>query len=329
MISIGDQIGDFVVEAEIGRGGMGIVYRARHLPERRAVAVKVLRPELVHHPGIVRRFFREVLAVRTVNHPNVVKYIDTGLWGTQSYIVFELLDGRPLSGLIGPGMPLDTTWVVHLVMHVAKGLDAVHAKDIVHRDLNPSNVLLAREGPGRARAVIIDFGVAKLADSVFGISSERMELGTLSYQAPEQEHDSRNVDLRADIYSLAVMTFQMLAHGQLPWGRGAPAEIMYRRRLDPVPDLRALAPNLSAEQVDVLQRGMAEDHWRRWTSASAFAAALADSSGVATADPDFLDVLLTLVDSTSQPSAQAGATSPTPPLATTRPAPRRGPQSRR
>lgn len=295
MMRPGDQIGDYIVERQIGRGGMSLVYRARHALDGSLVAVKVLRPNLVGHPTAWRRFLSEVDAVRDVIHVNVVRRLGGGLLAPRHpYLVLELLDGVSVASLVGPGRTLLTAAGVQIVKQAAAGLDAVHEAGVIHRDVNPSNIVLAHERPDRARVKIIDFGVAKLLDSIVGLSSENVDLGSPSFRAPEQERESSRVDHRADIYSLAVTAFFLLSSGLMPWGVGPLAALLERKALDPTPNLRALFPALSDDQALVLQAGMARDPMKRWASAGRFAAALAAASGVTDGDADQLAILLAL-----------------------------------
>lgn len=293
MMRPGDLAGDYIVEREIGRGGMGIVYRARHRADGGLVAVKVLLPELINHPHLVRRFIREIDAVRSVEHPNVVRYVTAGLIAIgRPFVAFELLDGVSLQSLAGRRGAVETACVVEIVAQVANGLDAVHARGVIHRDLSPANIIVARQQVGHAQAKIIDFGVAKLRDSVVGLSSENFDLGSPSFRAPEQERESSSVDERADIYALAATAFVLLSGGLLPWGRGAIAEVLQRKALDPTPDLRAVFPYLTVEQADALRVAMARDPMKRWSTATQFARELRRASSVGAPPPDQLDRLL-------------------------------------
>ncbi len=293
MMHPGDQAGDYVVEREIGRGGMGIVYRARHTLDGSLVAIKVLLPDLDSQTKPVRRFLKEIDAVRAVAHPNVVRFIDTGLLAVgRPFVVFELLDGASLASLIGPRRPLDTACVVELVTQVANGLDAVHAMDVVHRDVSPANIILARQQGGHAEAKIIDFGLARLRDSIVGLSSDSLDLGSPSFRAPEQERDSASVNGEADVYALAVTTFVLLSGGVLPWGRGAVADILERKRLDPTPDLRVVFPGINDDQAHVFRVAMAREPRKRWATATRFAGELRRASCVDDVSPTRLDELL-------------------------------------
>ncbi len=293
MMSPGDRTGDYIVERELGRGGMGVVYRVRHATDGGAAAVKVLLPELARNVKPVRRFLREIDAVRSIDHPNVVRFIDAGLISIgHPFLVFELLDGTSLASLLGSRRPIGTASVVEIVSQVASGLDAVHAAQIVHRDINPANLFLARQLSGDARMKLIDFGVARLKDGVVGISSESLDLGSLLFRAPEQERDSASVGGAADIYALAVTTFALLSGGMLPWGRGAIADLLDRKALDPAPDLRRVFPRLGSAQAEVLRVAMASEPRERWRTATAFASELRRASAVDDTVPVRLDTLL-------------------------------------
>lgn len=291
MMRPGDRTGDYIIEHELGRGGMGVVYRVRHAVDGSAAAVKVLLPQLAKDVKPVRRFIREINAVRAVVHPNVVRFIDAGLISIgHPFLVFELLDGISLASLISAQRPVEVASVIEIVSQVANGLDAVHAAQVVHRDVSPANLFLARRPDGDATMKVIDFGVARLKDGVVGISSESHDLGSLLFRAPEQERDSTSVDSAADIYALAVTTFALLSGGLLPWGRGTVVDIMDRKARGPTPDFRRVLPALSDEQACVFRVAMSLDPRERWPTATEFAIELRRASGVTTSSR--LDVLL-------------------------------------
>jgi serine/threonine-protein kinase len=293
MMRPGDRTGDYIVERELGRGGMGVVYRVRHAVDGRPAAVKVLLPQLAKHVKPVRRFLREIDAVRAIVHPNVVRFLDAGLISIgHPFLVFELLDGVSLASLISAKRPVSVASVVEIVSQVANGLDAAHAAQVVHRDVSPANLFLARRPDGDATMKLIDFGVARLKDGVVGISSESLDLGSLIFRAPEQERDSASVGGAADIYALAVTTFAVLSGGLLPWGRGAAADVLERKALDPTPDVRRVFADLSEKQAQVFRVAMSCEPRERYSSATAFARELRQASGVNDAAPVRLDALL-------------------------------------
>ena len=205
------------IESRIGRGGMGVVYRARQTRLDRPVALKVLAPELSTDPRFAERFEREARALARLTHPAVVTVHDFGEVDGRFYLVMEFVEGTTVRQLMRAG--IEPTHAMDLVPKICEGLQYAHEQGVVHRDIKPENILVDREGNPK----IADFGLAKLAgrngDATLTRPSQVM--GTLHYMAPEQMKDPQAVDHRADIYSLGVMLYEMLT-SELPVGRFPP-----------------------------------------------------------------------------------------------------------
>ncbi len=202
------------LEALIGRGAMGAVYRARQRSLGRTVALKVLARELWVREGFTERFEREARALAALQHPGIVSVHDAGVAGPFPYLVMEYVDGASLREVLRDGA-LAADEVLGLVTQLCAALDYAHARGVVHRDIKPENVLLDREG----RLKIADFGLAKLADSrAEGLTRATQAMGTPPYMAPEQYERPTQVDHRADLYALGVMLYELLT-GELPLGR--------------------------------------------------------------------------------------------------------------
>ena len=224
---------DYDLQALIGRGGMGAVYRARQSRLDRLVAIKVLLPGLGADPAFAERFTREAKALASLSHPGIVAVYDFGQAGPHLFLVMEHVDGANLREVLGQGR-LTTRDVLELVPQLCDALQYAHDRGVVHRDIKPENVLVDVDG----RVRIADFGLAKLlredADTLALTQTEQV-MGTASYMAPEQLRASRGVDHRADLYSLGVVLYEMLT-GQLPIGRFQPpsAKDEAARGFDPV-----------------------------------------------------------------------------------------------
>ncbi len=202
------------IEALLGRGAMGAVYRARQRSLGRAVALKVLAPELCERAGFLERFEREARALASLQHPGIVSVHDAGVAGPFPYLVMEFVDGASLREVLRDGA-LESSEVLALVTQLCEALEYAHSRGVVHRDIKPENVLLGREG----RLKIADFGLAKLADSPSeGLTRATQAMGTPPYMAPEQYERPAEVDHRADLYALGVMLYELLT-GELPLGR--------------------------------------------------------------------------------------------------------------
>ncbi len=222
----------------VGRGGMGVVYKARQKRLDRLVALKILAPKIGQDPAFAERFAREARAMAMLSHPHIVAVHDFGQTDGLYYFLMEFVDGVNLRRLLDAGK-LAPEEALAIVPQICEALQYAHDHGVVHRDIKPENVLLDKEG----RVKIADFGIAKLVGKEakdLTLTGEGQIMGTLQYMAPEQIEHPLQVDHRADIYSLGVVFYQMLT-GELPIGRFAPPsrKVQIDVRLDEVV-LRAL-----------------------------------------------------------------------------------------
>jgi len=209
------RIGRYELLREIGRGGMAVLYEARHVHLDMRVAVK--RPLASHTGGDVAqaRFRNEALYAARIRHPNVIRIHDYDVEDGAPYIAMDLIEGSPLSAILAAHGPLPLHRVVDLLLAILSGISAVHAAGITHRDLKPHNLLIGRDASAREHPIIIDFGVAK---SIFdadepgavGLTTSGSTLGTAGYMAPEQILSARDAGPLADQYSLAVTLYECL-----------------------------------------------------------------------------------------------------------------------
>jgi serine/threonine-protein kinase len=251
---IGQQLGHYLLEARIGSGGMGTVYRARDVRNGVQVAVKVLFPELAAIPDVLTRFMREAAALEALDHPGIVRGLTSGSYDGVSYLVMELIEGESLESRLQRGVKLEES--ARLLAAIADALAAAHARGIVHRDLKPANVLIARDGTVK----LVDFGVARFDVADGTLTHTDAVLGTFNYMAPEQRLRSRDVDHRADLFALGVILYRALT-GTLPIGAYERPSAMNRE----VPrDYDALVAKL-----------LASDPRKRFADAEATARALA------------------------------------------------------
>jgi len=208
----------YEIEAELGRGGMGAVFRARHRQLERTVAIKVLLPEH-DDPELAERFGREARALASLQHPNIVGVQDVGQVGSLYFLVMDFVDGADLRQLLRAG-ELTVKDALAWVPQICDALQYAHDHGVVHRDIKPENVLIDQDG----NVQIVDFGLAKLRNPDgrdLSLTRSVQGLGTPHYMAPEQVAGAAKVDHRADIYSLGVMFYELLT-GELPIGRFAP-----------------------------------------------------------------------------------------------------------
>ena len=260
--------GRYEVLALLGVGGMGAVYKVRDRELDEIVALKMLKREIASAPGIVERFRREVKLARRVTHPNVARTFDLGEHSGERFLTMELIEGESLATRLARDGRLGIADAVDIVSAICAGLEAAHAAGVVHRDLKPDNVLLARN-----RVVITDFGVARAHDPAAS-SRTGIPLGTPAYMAPEQVEASPAIDARADLYALGAMTYELLT-GHLPFEADSVFAIAAMRLTQPPPDPRALRPEIPEALALLVMRCMARKPDERPSSALEVASRLA------------------------------------------------------
>jgi hypothetical protein len=264
---VGRRLGEYRIEAALGRGGMGQVYRARHLTLDRVCAIKVLSPQLVEDPIYRGRFLQEARAVARLHHPNIVTVYDAGISSGHYYIAMQFVDGISLNDRLKRG-PLDLDEAVTIISPVAAALDYAHAQGLVHRDVKPGNILIGANG----HVYLADFGIARTVTQDIRLTTSGMLVGTPAYMAPEQVAGGE-VTAQTDIYQLGVTFFELIT-GESPYSeRAAQAMLLAHFQEQPraAHDLNpALAPAVS-DAIDGALRKQPED---RYLSAGAFVAEL-------------------------------------------------------
>ena len=245
---IGEVFGSYKLLDRIGEGGMGAVYRAEHVVLGRAVAMKVLLPELSRSPEALDRFFGEARTLAGLHHPGIVAVQDFGhLPDGRAYLVMEILEGEPLSERLLRVTRLPEGQAIALCRQAAGAVSAAHARGIVHRDLKPDNLFLVQDPdvPGGERVKVLDFGIAKLGGGTGGVKTrEGVIIGTPRYMAPEQCR-AQPVDHRADLYALGCVLFEMLA-GRPPFVADDAVAVLTAHVLDAPPTLAAVGVTVSA-----------------------------------------------------------------------------------
>jgi len=249
--------GRYRLEAKLGSGGMSTVYLARDETLDRPVAVKVMHREMSEQADQLERFRQEAKAVAKIMHPNVVSVIDAGEDGGHPYIVFEYVKGETLKQRIARVGALDAQEAIAYAIEIARGLTVAHARQMVHRDIKPQNVLIDDEG----RAKLTDFGISRQLEQD-GMTATGRVLGTTDYVAPEQAM-GRGVDPRSDIYSLGVVLYEMLV-GQVPFQAESQVGVAMKHVNEELPDVQRRRPGISAAVALVVDRATAKNPAERY-----------------------------------------------------------------
>jgi serine/threonine-protein kinase len=275
MLKPGDVVGDrYEIVRLIGEGGMGSVFEARHKVLGRAVAIKVLKPEIARHEQFAQRFLVEAKAAAELHHRNIVELNDYGVDDGRPYMVMEILRGESLSVLIHREGPLSMERVVALFEPVLRALAMAHDKGVIHRDIKPENLFLVREDDGEVTPKVVDFGIAKRAEESVQLTSANMALGTPAYMAPEQIMSSRTVTGAADQYAVGVTMYESLTKRNPYNADTLNAFIVAKATQDPGP-LGELRPDLDPRFVAVIMKTLARKPEDRFPSVTALREALA------------------------------------------------------
>jgi serine/threonine protein kinase len=271
---VGHQLGQYLVTAHLGKGGMSTVYEATQASMKRTVAIKILPGALMHQDNFLQRFYREVEVIASLQHPHIVPVYDFGEYNGMPYIVMANIKGGTLGDLINDG-PMNPGDVTRIVQQMADALDYAHSKGIIHRDFKPSNVLLDEQ----RNSYLADFGLAKLGESPSQITGTGI-LGTPTYMSPEQAQSSA-LTSASDVYALGVTIFQMLT-GRVPFDAPTPLGVIMAHVTQPVPTINILRPELPGETQAVIERSMAKEVEARFSSPGALANALSYALKIAT-----------------------------------------------
>jgi serine/threonine protein kinase len=276
----------YLVEAEVGRGAMGRVYLARDMElHGKPVVIKILLQAVLSDPYVVKKFKQEVEALARVDHPNVVGLLGAGqLENGQRYTVMQRVTGLTLrSQVTNEGMNLERA--ASILRQIGAGLDHVHENGILHRDLKPENIMLQVLNDGTELVKIVDFGIAKVRESVVAsTTSQNIPVGTLAYMSPEQLRGGQDLTPASDIFSMAVIAYEMIT-GRRPFNATSGPhllELLHKGKcVKPV----ALRPGLSAEAQAIILRALSFNAKNRYQQASEFGNSLARALTTATKKP--------------------------------------------
>jgi len=286
---LGMDLAAYRIEAVIGRGGMGVVYRARHRHLQRTAAVKVLAPEFAHTEDVRERFLRESRAAAAMEHPNIVAVYDAGEFEGELYIAMQYVEGEDLAAILAREGRLTVERTLGILGQVADALDAAHAQGLIHRDVKPGNVLLDSR-----RAYLSDFGLTKRITSGSALTRSGDVLGTIDFLAPEQVEGLPNLDGRTDVYALGCVMYSCLA-GSPPYQRDSDMAVLYAHVRDRPPSIAQLRPELPAGLDAVMARAMAKKPRDRYRTCGEMIAAARSESSLIAADERHADAVVVLV----------------------------------
>ena len=258
--------GPYVLLGELGAGGMGVVYRARHLPANRTVALKMIRSEGPASEEVERRLRLEAEAVAALEHPNIVPIYDVGEHEGRFFVSMKLLPGGTLAEALAGG-PMTPKRAAQMLARVARAADHAHQRGVLHRDIKPANILLDDAGEPH----LADFGLAKVLGSGQGLTVSRSALGTPAYMAPEIAlQGARAATIAADVYSLGAVLYQALA-GQAPFGGDSPLEVLDKARRDRPVAPGLVRPGIPRDLEGACLKCLEQDPRRRYASAAGLA----------------------------------------------------------
>ena len=277
----------YTIEGELGRGGMGVVYRAWDVKHARPVALKVVRPEL----GSMlagERFLREIQLAAKLQHPHIVPLYDSGEAAGALFYVMPLVEGESLRARLTRERQLSLDDALQIAREVADALGYAHSRDVIHRDIKPENVLLAG-----GHALVVDFGIGRAITTAGGdqLTESGISIGTPAYMSPEQATGDTHLDGRSDLYSLGCVQYEMIA-GHPPFLGATAQEVIVRHTLDPVPSLRSARPGVPSAIEQAVAKALAKVPADRFATAAALVAALEEAS-TAPAEPETAPVVPT------------------------------------
>ncbi|MGC8943941.1 MAG: serine/threonine-protein kinase, partial [Caldisericia bacterium] len=254
------RIDKYVIIEEIGRGGMGIVYKALHPFLNRYIAIKVLPEHFINEKEFVERFTNEAKTIINLKHPNIVRLYDAGIYMNNYYIVMDYIEGKTLKDLIKINKKFDIKEATDIIIPIAKALSYAHSKGVIHRDIKPSNIIIEDE---TKQPYLYDFGIAKAAYGT-KLTLTGISIGTPEYMSPEQ-CKGEEVDQRTDIYSLGIVFYEMLT-GKVPFEGDTPLGVAYKHVNEIAARPRIFNPQISSYLEKIILKMIAKNLDERYAS---------------------------------------------------------------
>lgn len=261
-------LGHYEIVSELGRGGMGVVYKAFEPSLDRHVAIKVLANQMADDPVVVQRFQREARSVAALNHPHIIQIFFIGKNEDQHYFVMEFVEGESLGGFIKRAHPIPTTQALKILRQTAQGLAAAHEIGVIHRDIKPANIMIDRHG----NVKIADFGIALTPDLQKKLTATGQFLGTPGYLSPEVCLGEK-ADARTDIFSLGVVFFEMLT-GKVPFQADSPLAMLSKVVNEAVPDVASFNADVEPEVSSILKKMVEKNRENRFQTCNELILAL-------------------------------------------------------
>ena len=260
------RIGDYMIDSRLGSGGMGMVYKAKQISMHRFVALKVLRENLSTDRVYLERFFHEVRVMAAMEHPNMVRVYEGGMDKNMAYFSMEYIEGLDLKRLLDCRYVFPELEVIDVALQVASALSYAWQKDrLVHRDVKPANIMRLKDGTVK----ILDLGISKKLSASSGqdvfVTNTGVMVGSPSYMSPEQARSNTDIDFRADIYSLGISLYQLLA-GVPPYDGKSAVEVVTQHFSAPVPDVRSVRADVSGRFAQLIKKMMAKEREDRFGS---------------------------------------------------------------